>query len=274
MTKTSNSENKKETPTKLFPIFYYKNDPGKVTKPPRTPGSGSKRKILSQKQNKSAKSQRDQYFIDAGQRDFDSVRCKTCYMLFSPGEYEDESEHSKYHDTFINSLKYTPWKQEQVIKSFPDKSKILLVKPDHPKHMLKKVDELFKIADMELGINVSLFDCVKPDMVFLLYIKNNRIVGFVVGQAIKEANVYNPSTGMINIADSVPCEIGISRIWIHPNYRRNGVGTHLIDSCRYIFKPDYPVSKDKIAFTDPTEEGQAFVFKYTGRKDILVFTVE
>lgn len=278
-TPTRTSPYPKRTPLKVYPIFNFKNDP-EFRKSAKSPKSETKkvRKPKLEKTPKTPKtpknkSRDDQYVIDAGQKDFDASQCKTCNMLYTKGAIEDEEHHSRFHENFVNSIRYRAWKTENTWKQFDDESKIVVIRPDDPKFMLKKVDEMFTIADQELGINVSLFDCLKPDMVFLLYVSNGRICGFVVGEPIKEANMYCPDTGMVNIIDSFPCDIGVPRIWIHFSYRRKGIGTKLLDALRAIFGKENAIDKLKIAFTDPTEEGLAFISTYTGRRNILVYTL-
>ena len=99
-----------EKPVKYFPIFDFKKrkenglqEAGKVT------SLGLKSEKIKKKVNKKKRlpllNSNFQYAIDAGQKEFDASRCKTCNMLYTKGEYFDEGHHRQYHDMFVNSIK-------------------------------------------------------------------------------------------------------------------------------------------------------------------------
>lgn len=58
---------------------------------------------------KSAQKQRagfEQLIIDAGQKDFGVIRCQTCGMVFTSRDPQDEIAHSKFHNMFVNTLRF------------------------------------------------------------------------------------------------------------------------------------------------------------------------
>ncbi|XP_074597359.1 establishment of cohesion [Brevipalpus obovatus] len=215
-----------------------------------------------------------QYAIDAGQKDFDAQRCKTCNMLYLKGEEQDENHHRKYHDLFVNSVKFSGWKNQRVVQYLDDGARILLIRPDDPKYMLKKMDDLFSIADQELGINSSIFENLQMDSIYLVYLtSNNRIAGFVAGEPVTHGFEFIAEEGLALTTEKISVELGISRLWVHNSYRRQGIASQLVDTIRSAVYSDKIVAKDKVAFSDPSSPGVAFGTKYTGRKNILVYGI-
>lgn len=213
----------------------------------------------------------EQYFLDCGQKNFDPRRCNVCNMLYSIGELVDEKTHDEYHDMFINSLKYREWKNEDIVASFED-GRILRVQPSSPHFMLKKVDELFKVADIELGINMDLKSSLKSTSMFFIFITaSKRIAGFVAVEGINSANWLLSEDPLTASTDEVPAECGVSRIWIHPNFRRKQIATRLLDTARHSFCPDKIVNKAKLAFSDPTVAGKDFAKNYMQTNRFLIY---
>lgn len=155
--------------------------------------------------------------------------------------------------------------------SHPD-GKILRVLPESPKFMLRKVDELFVVADMELGIRIDVKSSIKPSSVYLIYVCNKkRISGFVAAERIYKANrllTENPFTCSKEIDEA---DIGIVRLWVHPKYRNSKIATKLLNALRENFVPGKSIDRKKIAFSDPTNGGKEFAKKYTGDEKFLVF---
>eukprot|EP01127_Copromyxa_protea_P007042 TRINITY_DN1697_c0_g1_i1.p2 TRINITY_DN1697_c0_g1~~TRINITY_DN1697_c0_g1_i1.p2 ORF type:complete len:428 (+),score=120.10 TRINITY_DN1697_c0_g1_i1:1730-3013(+) len=69
-----------------------------------------------------------------------------------------------------------------------------------------------------------------------------------------------------------PALIGVSRIWVHPSYRRQGIATKLVDVARKSFVYGHIVERKDVAFSQPSLEGKKFGVNFTGKRDFLVFT--
>ena len=261
-----------------FPVFERKAQTSdKKLKPLRSVGQKRSKSVTRNrvKRKLSLFSASDQYALDFGQKDFDSKRCKTCNMLFTIGEVVDERTHEEYHDMFVNSLKFNGWKQEDVVAVYEDGRIIRVVPQNKPKYMLKKVDELFKVADIELGINVDLQSSLKSSSVFLLFAtKTKRIAGFVAAERIKWANQLISEEPFIASTQNISAECGVARIWTHPNFRRQKVATRLLDTLRANFTLGKLVDKSQLAFSDPTINGKDFAKNYTKRNDFLVYSYQ
>lgn len=232
-----------------------------------------------------------QYAIDAGQMDFDASRCKVCHMIYTKGEITDEKTHSEYHQLFSKSIKWYPWKSERVISTFDmaiDTTQYLLrciaILPSDPKKALKRVDSLFSIADRDLGINLSLFDCKKEKSVYLIMVArrltastNDTVCGFLSAESVKTAFRLTSENPLSISTVEEPASVGVARIWVHHSFRRKGIARNLIDSLRANFLSltgggcdSRILQRDEIAFSDPTDEGLQFAKNYTGQDKFLI----
>lgn len=251
---------------------------------PTTPTSGVKRplKTYAKTEGKAVKKSRkkmpfidsnEQYAIDAGQKDFDASRCKTCHMIYTKGEVTDEKHHADYHETFTKGIRWSQWLKppERVLRYSSTENRIervVAVLPSDPKSWLKKVDSLFSIADRELGINMSLFDCIKSSSVYLILVsthvntlqttpsscgqkraspsingrnspltpvrktKDERVAGFLAAEGIQEANRLVSENPLAICTEFEPAVVGVTRLWVRHEFRKSGVATKLLDTLR------------------------------------------
>lgn len=54
---------------------------------------------------------KDQFIIDAGQKHFGTTVCKSCGMIYTASNPEDEMQHAQHHHRFLEGIKYTGWKK-------------------------------------------------------------------------------------------------------------------------------------------------------------------
>lgn len=311
---------KSSTPKRLFPIFSRNAaDAGLSFKTPektkkrkaQSPGSGAS--VL--KKNKSRRlpfvESKKQYAIDAGQWDFDGTTCKDCRMVYTKGEVTDEKHHSEYHNLYTKGVKWSNWKNERCWAIHevcrPDGAidsvqKVIAILPSDPKVWLNKVDSLFTLADRELGINNSLFECKKETSVYLVLVSrkltaapgaqdsqnvtpsgrvkkpDERVAGFLSAEGISVASRLVSENPLCVSTDDEPAAVGVARIWVHHDFRRQGVASKLLDTLRgnYLSKIKSPaedriLKREEIAFSDPTIDGLNFAKKYTGQQQFLVY---
>ncbi|KAF7488053.1 N-acetyltransferase ESCO2 [Sarcoptes scabiei] len=266
---------------KYYPIFDKRWSTSMKFKTSNNDSNQSNRKKISNstKSNRSKPYSRkklfdssNQYVLDFGQKNFDAQRCKICNMLYTVGEIVDEKTHEEYHDKFVNSLKYRDWKNETVVKSFHD-GRIVQVLPTSPHYMHRKLDELFEIADIELGINMDLQSSMKSTSMFLIFISlpSKRITGFLSAERIRSANKILSENPLMASMDESPALCGISRIWVHHNFRRQKIATRLVDTLRLIFFPNKSIAKNLLAFSDPTTIGKEFAKCYLQSETFLIY---
>ncbi|NWS20341.1 ESCO2 acetyltransferase, partial [Pachyramphus minor] len=165
----------RKRPLDEIPSPFGSSPPGKV---PHTSQKSRKAKELCRRS-------RDQMIIDAGQKHFGAIICKSCGMIYSAASPEDEAQHIQHHERFLEALRYLGWKKERVVAEFWD-GKIVLILPTDPKYAVKKAEEVREIVDNELGFQqVSLRHPAQSRT--YLFVSGGTIVGCLLAEPIKQA---------------------------------------------------------------------------------------
>ncbi|XP_067291347.1 N-acetyltransferase ESCO2 isoform X2 [Pseudorasbora parva] len=223
---------------------------------------------------------------DAGQKAFGAVACNVCGMLYSPSSPEDESQHLLFHNQFISAVKYVGWKKERILGEYPD-GKIILVLPDDPKYALKKVEEIREMVDNDLGFQQVESKVPSQTKTFLFISNDKKVAGCLIAEHIQEGyRVIEESIPEGSEGEKVmyerqrawccsivpePALCGISRIWVFSMMRRRGIASRMIECLRNNFIYGSHLSKDEIAFSDPTPDGKLFATHYCGTSQFLVY---
>ncbi|XP_051543115.1 N-acetyltransferase ESCO1-like isoform X1 [Myxocyprinus asiaticus] len=223
---------------------------------------------------------------DAGQKAFGAVTCNVCGMLYSPTSPEDESQHLLFHNQFISAVKYVGWKKERILGEYPD-GKIILVLPDDPKYALKKVEEIREMVDNDLGFQQVETKVPSQTKTFLFISNDKKVAGCLIAEHIQEGyRVIEESVSEGSEGEKVmferqrawccstvpePALCGISRIWVFSMMRRRGIASRMIECLRNNFIYGSHLSKDEIAFSDPTPDGKLFATHYCGTSKFLVY---
>ncbi|KFP98620.1 N-acetyltransferase ESCO2, partial [Haliaeetus albicilla] len=239
----------------------------------------------SKKAKELCKRSRDQMIIDAGQKHFGAIVCKSCSMIYTAASPEDEAQHIQHHERFLEGLRYVGWKKERVVAEFWD-GKIVLILPDDPKYAVKKAEDVREIVDNELGFKQVSLSCPAKTKVYLFVSNEKMIVGCLVAESIKQAfRVLSepgavPSSGQDALqhhrawrcsTEPEPAICGISRIWVFGPKRRKGIACHMVDTVRSTFMYGCYLSTNEIAFSDPTPDGKLFATKYCQTPNFLVY---
>ncbi|KAL6097678.1 esco1 [Pungitius sinensis] len=227
-----------------------------------------------------------QTIIDAGQKHFGAVACSVCGMLYSAANPEDESQHLLFHNQFISAVKYVGWKKERILAEYPD-GKIILVLPDDPKYALKKVEEIREMVDNDLGFQQVETKCPSQTKTFLFISNDKKVGGCLIAEHIQEGHrVIEEATPEGSEGEKVmferqrawccstsaePAICGISRIWVVNMMRRRGIASRMLECLRNNFIYGSYLSKDEIAFSDPTPDGKLFATHYFGTSQFLVY---
>uniref|UniRef100_A0A3B3ZI53 Establishment of sister chromatid cohesion N-acetyltransferase 2 n=1 Tax=Periophthalmus magnuspinnatus TaxID=409849 RepID=A0A3B3ZI53_9GOBI len=245
--------------------------------------TGTKERTLRKRKDKQDE---DQLIIDAGQKQFGATSCSSCGMVYSADNPEDNFQHSQFHQRFLDAIKYVGWKKERIVAEFWD-GKIILVMPDDPKYAIKKAEEVRQIADNELGFQqVAL--CRPAQAKTYLFINSEKmVVGCLVAERIQQAFrvLVKPDQEKDMTKDdfmerhrawccaTVPEQAlcGISRIWVFGLARRKGIATRMLDTVRSTFMYGSHLTKEEIAFSDPTPDGKLFATKYSNTPAFLVY---
>ncbi|KFM04741.1 N-acetyltransferase ESCO2, partial [Aptenodytes forsteri] len=239
----------------------------------------------SQKAKKLCKRSRDQMIIDAGQKHFGAIVCKSCGMIYTAASPEDEAQHIQHHERFLEGLRYVGWKKERVVAEFWD-GKIVLILPNDPKYAVKKAEDVREIVDNELGFKQVSLSCPAKTKIYLFVSNEKMIVGCLVAESIKQAFrvLSEPGTAPSPGQDALqhhrawrcstepePAVCGVSRIWVFGLRRRKGIARRMVDVVRSTFMYGCYLSTDEIAFSDPTPDGKLFATKYCQTLNFLVY---
>ncbi|NXN50548.1 ESCO2 acetyltransferase, partial [Rynchops niger] len=276
---TARPSSKKRTQAALDEL----NSPFGSNPPAKTPHTLQK----SKKAKELSKCSRDQMIIDAGQKHFGAVVCKSCGMIYTAASPEDEAQHIQHHERFLEALRYVGWKKERVVAEFWD-GKIVLILPNDPKYAVKKAEDVREIVDNELGFKQVSLSCPAKTKIYLFVSNEKMIVGCLVAESIKQAfrvlsepgAVLSPEQDQDVLqhqrawrcsTEPEPAICGISRIWVFGPRRGKGIARRMVDVVRSTFMYGYYLSSHEIAFSDPTPDGKLFATKYCQTPRFLVY---
>uniref|UniRef100_A0A8C3PJ07 Establishment of sister chromatid cohesion N-acetyltransferase 2 n=1 Tax=Calidris pygmaea TaxID=425635 RepID=A0A8C3PJ07_9CHAR len=238
----------------------------------------------SKKAKELCKRSRDQMIIDAGQKHFGAIVCKSCGMIYTAGSPEDEAQHIQHHERFLEALRYVGWKKERVVAEFWD-GKIVLILPDDPKYAVKKAEDVREIVDNELGFKQVSLSCPAKTKIYLFVSNEKMIVGCLVAESIKQAFrvLAEPGATLSPEKDTLqhqrpwrcstepePAVCGISRIWVFRPRRGKGIARRMVDVVSTFMYGCF-LSTQEIAFSDPTPDGKLFATTYCQTPSFLVY---
>jgi GNAT superfamily N-acetyltransferase len=191
----------------------------------------------------------------------------------------DKSEELAQHCvSFPNSLK-------QYVKMLPnisqnDSEVYLLHHMQFNKYSAfrKKILEIKAYTDENLGFVQDEEEFLTKQYRMFVYVTNGRVVGCLIAEQIRRANpiVY---TGTARNVDSVliqtdECKkaiLGVSRMFVDYNFRKQGIATKLLDAARSDLVSNYVCKKKHVAFTRTTNDGHEFAKKYMEQDLYLVY---
>lgn len=269
-------------PRQLFPLFYTaRSTKSRVsTSPPLarkrkkssddTPLKPKSRfmpkcTLMQNKENK------EQLYLDVGQKQIGHVTCPVCHMVYTYAEPKDQLEHCRFHKKLTSTIQFDGWKHERVVEEFPD-GRILMVLPTDQKKQLQKVNEIRQLIERELGHDTTATLNPHQSKTFLYISGFKKVVGCVVAEKIEAGyRAINKSCCHYTSAESEQALLGIRRLWVFGPLRRQGLAVRLLDAVRHNFVYGRVISKQLIAFSDPTPDGKKFASSYTGTEEFLVY---
>ncbi|KAM3861456.1 N-acetyltransferase ESCO2-like [Diretmus argenteus] len=235
---------------------------------------------------KKEKQNDDQLIIDAGQKQFGATTCGSCGMVYSADNPEDNFQHTQFHQRFLDRIKFVGWKKERVVAEFWD-GKIVLVLPDDPKYALRKAEDVRLVADNELGFQQVTLSCPRQAKTYLFINTERMVVGCLIAEHIRQAyrvleqpdqqkdltkeDFMEPHRAWCcsTIPEKALC--GVSRIWVFNLARRQGIATRMLETVRSTFMYGSHLTKEEMAFSDPTPDGKLFATKYCNTPTFLVY---
>ncbi|NXJ75578.1 ESCO1 acetyltransferase, partial [Trogon melanurus] len=240
-----------------------------------------------QKLKEAGKDGEKQLMIDAGQKRFGAISCNICGMLYTASNPEDETQHLLFHNQFISAVKYVGWKKERILAEYPD-GKIIMVLPDDPKYALKKVEEIREMVDNDLGFQQAPLMCYSRTKTLLFISNDKKVIGCLIAEHIQwgyrvieekvpeissenEKVIFERQKAWCCSTSPEPAICGISRIWVFSMMRRKKIASRMIECLRSNFIYGSYLSKEEIAFSDPTPDGKLFATQYCGTGQFLVY---
>lgn len=282
---------------KIHPLFSTPSDkkqrpqsfpgeqPSLMEVSPVVPKFPPKLKAIKKTRNLS-NSLRDQMVIDAGQKHFGAIVCKSCGMVYSSASPEDEAHHVQYHQRFLDGIKYVSWKNERVVAQFWD-GKIVMIQQGDSKYATKKADDVRELIDRELGFKQVALTYPTQTQTYLFVYNEKKIIGCLIAEPVKQAfrvlseptkTLASPSKASLDPQRAWRCSTkpekvfcGISRIWVFSLMRRKRVASRMVDVVRRTFLFGSYLGTDEIAFSDPTPDGKLFASKYCQTPNFLVY---
>ncbi|KAI3903308.1 hypothetical protein MKW98_031962, partial [Papaver atlanticum] len=125
-----------------------------------------------------------QFHLELGQSDFLLHTCSTCGFNYAIGDEGDEKVHKEFHKTYTHGIQFKGWRNERVILA-SEGARIILVLDDDPPAQMKKVQEIVKMVEDELGLGEGWL-LHKLCKVYL-FVLSQRIAGCLVVEPIKTA---------------------------------------------------------------------------------------
>ena len=238
------------------------------------------------------KSRSVQMFIDLGQKSFGkSITCKECGCFYLLGDLEDETMHKAFCKKKKEGLKLTNLKGYNIIETFEDDNMIIEINSNSNKYLSKDIKEAIDFVKQELGSSTSNYSSSgngsREDVKCYLYLKGLGIQGLVISQSL----VNMKSEQLVRLSDTKrttdalieeqeeneviaenergvdytsACQVGVDLIWVDSKCRRRGIAKKLCDSVRRHFMYGSLITKQNLAFSQPTSNGHCFAMAYSG----------
>ncbi|NWI84983.1 ESCO1 acetyltransferase, partial [Pitta sordida] len=240
-----------------------------------------------QKLKEAGKDADKQLITDGAQKRFGAISCNICGMLYTVSNPEDETQHLLFHNQFISAVRYVGWKKERILAEYPD-GKIIMVLPDDPKYALKKVEEIREMVDNDLGFQQTPLMCYSRTKTLLFISNDKKVIGCLIAEHIQwgyrvieekvpevssenEKVIFERQKAWCCSTSPEPAICGISRIWVFSMMRRRKIASRMIECLRSNFIYGSYLSKEEIAFSDPTPDGKLFATQYCGTGQFLVY---
>ena len=230
--------------------------------------------------------QQQQLFLDMGQEGLGSITCPTCGMVFTRGT-EDEKIHREFHKQHERPA--PPPKSKVLLKygetiaSFePDGGKIVVARQSDIssgcKSFKDSISAIVNRVNNDLSFHVEGGSLLGTDSAaaFVYLDEENRAVGCVIAERISTAHPVvpkkDPDDSEIKCSkENAKAVVGVSRVWVHPEFRRRGIAGKILDAVRDNFLYGYRVPVSEVAFSQPTNDGYKLFLSYTKSDKFLVY---
>ena len=193
----------------------------------------------------------------------------------------------------LSALCVQGWKEEPVLDGrlrclppLPAGQRLLCIRSSHlkrhPSHA-DKVREVLQQQSEQLGTAVDgslrLLAAAEPQgcsAALLLYIAERRVVAsLLVKSPVSASRLLQSADGSWLLSsspsDSVTAAVGVEAVWVLKRCRRQGLATRLLDACRACLLYGLSISRQEMAFSQPTDDGRRLAQRYADRSDVLAY---
>ncbi|EDW69217.1 N-acetyltransferase eco [Drosophila virilis] len=252
-----------EPQVKLFPIFTQRLQPMQQM--------SSRRKLDASARLMAAATGSNQYQIDAGQKAFGARQCQQCGLVYTVHEPEEEQLHREYHDS-VHVLRFKGWIDEDIVAVCPDwaaDGRIIRLNEHAPAIRLQRLTEVIRMVDKELGYSSYI---IPKTFVAYFAVRKQQIVGLCLVQPLTQAHRFIQVDGTDYFSEETfEASCGVSRIWVSPLQRRRGIASKLLRAVQSHTMLGIEISRDRIAFSTPTDDGRALARQFTQNENFLTY---
>ncbi|EDV96141.1 N-acetyltransferase eco [Drosophila grimshawi] len=252
-----------QTAVTLFPIFTQRLQPLQQ--------KATRRKLDARARLMAVASGANQFQIDAGQKAFGARQCQQCGLVYTVHEPEEEQLHREYHDS-VNVLRFKGWIDEDIVAVYPDwaaDGRIVRLNELAPAARLQRLRDLIGVVDKELGYSSYI---VPKTFVAYFAVRKQQIVGVCLVQPLERAHRFIQVDGTDYFSEETfEASCGLSRIWVSPFQRRKGIASKLLRAVQSHTVLGIEISRDRIAFSTPTDDGRAFARHFTQNDNFLTY---
>lgn len=211
-----------------------------------------------------------QTYLDLGQSPFKT--CPVCNMCYDPSFPDDLKKHRKHYS--------------KVLKEFPNGTiliptgipldrcsrvvgyQMIMVTSDSAARAMLSLVE--KINDHLMSAAALDFD-QRQYKIYLAVDDASMVAGMVLAESQPEAFPSKDLCEIDRSQEPVKVILGISRIWVAPRRRKQGLASAMLDFVRETFAKPVKISKRMVAFSQPTSDGFALAMAYSHPNPCLVY---
>ncbi|EPY50262.1 sister chromatid cohesion protein/DNA polymerase eta Eso1 [Schizosaccharomyces cryophilus OY26] len=220
--------------------------------------------------NSSNSSSATQLHLDLGST---TVTCSECLMEYNKATEEDVDLHSRFHSRTLGGIDLNM--QAEPIKRLSysvNGDSIYMVTAESALLDQKKAEDAVNFVNEELSGEPMETIGIDKYSIFL-FMSGKKCIGLLLAERIKSAYVISEKedektffSSAVYIKENKLKHgfiLGVSRIWVTPSRRKQGIARALLDCATSHFIYGYKISNKEIAFTQPSESGKRFIISWS-----------